>query len=142
MELCCSVNGDRKCTKCSKTFCESHIYPSEEFRYTSFDSIVYVCFDCYAIYVRKLYIEAPREGLTFAELYQAVRQITPTGYISIEVKLQDFRPGIAEPELQWQIYHEKLSHCVGKTPEQAFAQYKAALEARTDKSTPLANVNI
>jgi hypothetical protein len=79
--------------------------------------------------------------MTFSELYLAVRQLTPTGYISIEVKLQDHRPGVTNPELQWQIYHEKLNHSVGKTPEQALALYKASYAAWTDKCSPVANVN-
>jgi hypothetical protein len=80
--------------------------------------------------------------MTYTELYLEVRRLSPTGFVSIEVKIQDHRPGIGSPELQWSIYHEKLNHSTGKTPEQALALYKTALAAYTDKSSPISNVNI
>jgi hypothetical protein len=141
MELCCSVNGDKKCIKCRRTFCDQHSYVMPDASIFA-PTHEYMCYTCYEIHVRKPFIETPRTGMTFTELYAAVRKLTPTGYIAIEVKLQDHRPGAAMPSLSWQIYHEKLRHSEGKTPEQALASYKTAVECWTDKQSPVDNVNI
>jgi len=142
MELCCSVNGNRRCLDCRRSFCAEHSY---EVTTTSLFIPIpsqYRCHPCYNENVRRPLVEKPREGLTYSELYLEVRRLTPTGFISIEVKLQDHRPGVGKPELQWTIYHEKLNHSTGKTPEQALSLYKTALSAYADKSSPIANVNI
>ena len=136
MELCCSVNGDRRCSKCRKSYCEEHSYALGSWVET------YMCHPCYDIHVRKPFIETPRSGMTFSELYLAVRKITPNGYISIEAKIQDHRPGVVIPELQWSVYHEKLTHSVGKTPEEVLAKYKTAWANYADTSSPLSNVNV
>ena len=138
MELCCSVNGNRKCNHCRKSFCEQHAYQITQFALRH----EYSCYECYDIYVRRPMIEAPRKGMTFAELYLAVRKVTPTGYISINVKIQDHRPGVTTPELQWEVYHDKYAHSEGKTPEQVLANFKAKIAAWEEKASPIANVNI
>jgi hypothetical protein len=141
MELCCSVNGDRKCTRCRRAFCPQHSYQLPDV--SVFASIhEYMCHGCYEVNVRKPFIETPRAGMTFSELYLAVRKITPTGFVSIKVELADHRPGGSKPEMAWSIYHEKLRHSEGKTPEQALASFVTAVQNWTDKSSPADNVNI
>lgn len=142
MELCCTVNGNRRCTGCYRTFCDQHVYNTQSPTYFVPIPDQYMCYDCYNINVRKPLVERPREGLTYSELYLEVRKLTPTGFVSIEVKLQDHRPGIGKPELTWSVYHEKLNHSVGKTPEQALALFKTALTSYTERSSPIENVNI
>ena len=120
--LACQVHSDCRCTTCGERWCSECtlvINPMYTKSYT--ESPLYICLGCY----RKSPIsKVSKNGtLTLRELFKDVREAKPKGYLSITASIDDHRPGVSKPHVNWDIYHEDLGHCEGKNQRTVYKDF-------------------
>ena len=107
------------CPICNKSTCDAHLYKIEDFSW-QVTMMTPICVTCYDR-VGKRIIQIPRVNLQ--ALLRQARKVVPKGYLAVNLELEEHRPGLDHPRLEFGIYHETFGHFKGSTQQKALEAF-------------------